>query len=45
MYYQKLNLLEKAISYFEKSLNKDVASIDEITFIKSAIEQCKMNSK
>ena len=44
-YYQKLGNLEKAKPYFEISLTKEVASIDERTLIKSAIEQCKTNLK
>ena len=44
-YYQKLGNLKQAKSYFEISLTKEVASIDERTLIKSAIEQCKTNLK
>jgi isopenicillin-N N-acyltransferase like protein len=44
-YYQKLGDFEKAKPYFEISLTKEVASIDERTLIKSAIEQCKTNLK
>ena len=40
-YYQKLVDLEKAKSYFELSLTKEVASFDERTLIKEAIEECK----